>query len=108
MDQHSLRRLAKGGIARFPPADLGPLADWCWDYGEATGDARYCSLWRALHPIAEAFDDRGALPTELVNHFDAVLNELLDGVLDAETAESGSMLARSLREQLLRPESGGL
>lgn len=106
MDLPSLRRLGSDGIGRFPPSELGPLADWCWDYGEATGDARYCSLWRALRPIADMFDDRGAVPTKLVSHFNAVLNQLLADVLDAETAESGSMLARSLREQLLGPESG--
>jgi len=106
LDLHSLRRLASEGIGGLPPSALGDLADWCWDYGEATGDARYCSLWRALRPIADTFEADDAVPTESVNRFDAVLNQRLDDVLDAETAESGSMLARSMREQLFRPENG--
>jgi hypothetical protein len=56
MDLEDIRRLATGGIGAFPPTALPTAAAWLWDYGEATGDARYCSLSRTIEMITAAFD----------------------------------------------------
>lgn len=78
------------------------LAEWCWDYGEATGDARYCSLWRALNLINELFEPHRGISPDLVSQLDLVLRRGLPEILDAETAESASQFARGLREELFR------
>src|SRR5215217_1232461 len=81
VDQASLRRLAEQGLAPFPPAAIGSLADWCWDMGETTGDARYCSLWRALSWIGDLFDDTCGVPTAAVERLDMTLREWIPAIL---------------------------
>lgn len=100
MDRNSLLRLANDGIARFPPADLQTLADWCWDYGEATGDARYCSLWRCLDLLAERFAQFEALAAEDVSFYDGLLRACMADILDASESALAASLARQLREQM--------
>jgi hypothetical protein len=101
MDHQSLRRLADDGLAAYPPVDITTLADWCWEYGEATGDARYSSLWRALRSIVCSFEDTDALPTLTVMRIDALLRESVPDIVDAESPEAGAQLARRMREDLL-------
>lgn len=100
MDQNSLRRLAETGIREFPPGDLAHLADWCWDFGEATGDARYCSLSRSFGMIADLFESHGAAPLDLVLALDELVQSRIGPILDAETAADGSYLARLFREDV--------
>lgn len=101
LDQFSLRRLADDGLARFPPARLHEAAEWCWEFGAATGDARWCLLSRTLARLAAPFvDSIGALPSELVDQIDAVLREQLPDVLSATSAVEGASLARLLDESL--------
>ena len=100
MDQASLYRLAEQGLARFPPTALNSLADYCWDRSEATGDARYSSLWRTIAWINDLFDDYGGLPTDLVNNLDGILRARLAGVLEAGSPEEGAHLGRLMREDL--------
>jgi hypothetical protein len=72
MDQRSLQRLTDGGIATYPPAQLGHLAEWCWDFGEATGDARYCSLSRTVWVLADLWKHHDGVATSLVADLDAL------------------------------------
>ena len=101
MDRHSLERLAADGIAAFPPSQLASLADWCWDFSEATGDARYSSLSCTVRMIAQLFaDENYAPPVERVAAIDAALRQYMPEVLQAADAASGAVLARSLRETI--------
>jgi hypothetical protein len=78
---------------------LRNLADYCWDYGEASGDARYCSLWRTLDQIVEVFEDDGYMQTRTLDRVDQALKRYLPDVLSAPTAEEGALCARRLREE---------
>jgi hypothetical protein len=99
MDVDDIRRLATTGIAAFPPTALESAADWLWDFGEATGDARYCSLSRTIGMIADAFEDTyESLPNSVVGAVDIVLSERLPEVLSATSSRDGSALARLTRE----------
>lgn len=103
MDLQSLARLADEGIASFPPYALSDLSEWCWDYCEATGDARYCSLSSAIHAIANLFDGgRGQPSTTLVSRIDDLLREAIPDVLSADTQDHGSQLSRILRLAIFR------
>ncbi len=97
---YSLQKLAAAGIPQFPPAELATLFDWCWDYGESTGDARYCSLSRSIQVINELFEPYGAVPTELINSLDGVLAARLVTVISAPSPEAGSKLAKALRQEI--------
>lgn len=100
MDRSALLQLAEGGLAAFPPSSLADLAAWCWDFGEASGDARYCSLSRTLDMIAEPFEEHGALDSAVVAVINAVLHDALGDVLSAESPQDGAILARSLRFEI--------
>ena len=102
MDQNSLRQLAEQGIGNFPPVRLGDLSAWCWDFGEVTGDARFCSLSRALSVIVDLFDLHSEqVPSVLVEQLDVLLKQSISGILHAETAEHGSFLSRQLRKAVV-------
>lgn len=105
MSQQQLRRLAEDGLAALPPSELGPLAVWCWEWCEATGDGRYCILSRLLKGIDDSFgdaDEDGGVTQDFADRIDAVLARELPGVLDAESAEIGTAVARTLRDDLAR------
>ena len=102
MNRDALLRLADSGIAAFPPVELHHLADWCWDFGESTGDARYSSLARSIYIIADLFDLNGAAETATVRQLDTVLNRSIGEILEAESAELGAHLARTMRESIGR------
>jgi hypothetical protein len=93
--------LAERGVAAFPPSNLSTLAEWCWDFGESSGDARYCSLYRTLSMVATPFDEDDALSSDAVATIDGIMRTSLPDVLAAESAADGSLLARALREQIL-------
>jgi hypothetical protein len=103
LELNSLLRLADQGIQSLLPDDLRRLADWCWDYGEATGDARYCSLWKALDRVVEAFTDQGHVTNEKLEHLNLVLARDLPGIVSEKDPASASMQARSMREALFGP-----
>lgn len=109
MDVDDIRRLATTGLAAFPPTALESAADWLWDYGEATGDARYCSLSKAIGTIAVAFEDRyGSLPSPVIAALDDILSERLVDVLSASSPADGSRLARLTREAVAEALRGPL
>jgi hypothetical protein len=91
MDQSSLHRLAKQGLRQLPPSSLPDLAEWCWDSGETSGDARYCSLSRTLNLIWGTFEPHGAASRELVDALDQLLSTQLTAVIQADTAELGAL-----------------
>src|SRR4051794_19499987 len=99
MDEATLRRLAEVGITRLPAERLTDLVSWCWDRGETTGNAWYCSLARMLKPIDEVLvheDEHGALPAGLAE-IDAAIRDRLPAVLDADDPILAALLARELR-----------
>lgn len=102
MDQYSLLRLAEEGLAAFPPARLGDAADWCWQHGAATGDARWCLLSRTLALLAVPFDDGEGLLSQTMTAADEVLRRHLSDVVLAAEAIEGSGLATLLDEELWR------
>jgi hypothetical protein len=77
VDQTSLQRLADVGIAAFPPGQMDELAVWCWDYGIATGDARWCALWRLIAELVSAWgkDMELGVPPPLVDRWDQLLTK---------------------------------
>jgi hypothetical protein len=102
LDLNSLLRLASSGVSSYPPADLPTLADWCWDHGETTGDARYCSLWRSLSAIVDLFDAHGAVPVAVTAALDRIFQESLPDIVAAPDVEVGAGMARALRESVMR------
>jgi hypothetical protein len=107
MDLEDIRRLATGGIGAFPPTALPTAAAWLWDYGEATGDARYCSLSRTIEMITAAFDaNYEGLGNAILNEVDGVLATRMPDALGAELPSDGSTLARLMREAVCQALSG--
>lgn len=101
MDEAELERLAAHGLSAILPVErLRTVADYCWDHGETSGDARYCSLWRTLDEICEVFEDAGYMRTRTVDRIDQVFRRHLPGVLSASSAEEGALQARRLREEI--------
>lgn len=93
-----IRRLAVDGFD-----NLGQLGEDSWDYGEATGDARYCSIGRMLLLIHEWWiehDECGGVPKAVVAELEQLLGPRLVAILDAPEAGVASRLARSLREEV--------
>lgn len=97
MDLSTLRRLADEGLAALPPTRLADLGSWCWDWGVATGDARYCVLSRTFRMLDDWWDT-GVPYTSVVDRLDAVLARELPSVLDVPGAADGSALATHLHE----------
>src|SRR5437870_13663830 len=99
----SLQRLAEAGLANLPAERLLEVAEEAWSWGEATGDARYCLLWRMLHMINGWFGEGegGALAAPVVEHIDDTIMRELPGVLNAQSPEEGTVLAATLREHLV-------
>ncbi len=66
-----------------------------------TGDARYCSVGETIGFIVEFFENHGAMETGTISNLSHALKHNLGGVLHAETAETGVLLGRNLREEVL-------
>jgi hypothetical protein len=99
MDLSSLRRLAEQGIENFPPVKLADLSAWCWDFGEATGDARFLSLSRVIDLIVDLFESNSdQAPTDLIEQLNPLLRQSIPAILNAKTIEQGTLLSRQLRE----------
>lgn len=67
------------------------------------GDGRYCSLSRTLSTVHDWWaehDERGGLPTSLLDGLDSVVRQDLPRVIETEDPSSGGMLARELRETI--------
>lgn len=109
MDEAALERLAEFGLDELFPVErpgrpveqLRDVAEYCRDRCETTGDARYCLLGETIGFIVELFGDYGAMENRTINDLSHVLKRRLGDVLRAETVETGVLLARNLREEVL-------
>lgn len=104
MDYSTLSRLGAEGLAAVPGDQLTTLADWCEDWAEATGDARYCFIARALGAVAgwrEEHDEAGGVPAEFLSEIDSLVRAELPAALAAETPSHGAHLAADLCRQVL-------
>lgn len=100
MDETAIRRVCDNGLESAPATR--DLEAWCWDHAEATGDARFCGLARALGQVADTWDAYGALPANVAADIAAVFAQHLPDILDVSTPEEGAGLARLLREDVIR------
>ena len=110
MDEAELEHLAEFGLDELflverpgerPVERLRAVAAYCRDRCETLGDARYCLLGATIGFIVKFFEDYGAMATRTVNDLSHALKRDLGSVLHAETAETGVLLARNLREEIL-------
>jgi hypothetical protein len=101
LDESELERLSEHGLAALLPSErLRAVAEYCWDKGETTGDARYCSLWRTISYVVEVFEEFGAMEAPTFKSVDYAFRRHLRAVLRASTVEEGALLARSFREEI--------
>jgi hypothetical protein len=98
VDEASLKELGLSGLVSAP--HLRTLEAWCWERAEATGDARFCGIARALENIAEAWDDRRVLPPVITSELQTAFRIHLPSTLAVSAAEEGAGLARLLREEV--------
>lgn len=96
-----LRLLATDGFAAVPPRRFGDLSDACWDWCEATGDGRFCSLARTLRLVDEWWSEYDAVPTRLSLEIEREFVLWLGDVLDSEDLASGATSSRSLRQRVM-------
>ncbi len=104
MDYSTLSRLGAEGLAAVPQDQLTTLADWCQDWAEATGDARYCFIAKALSAAdswREEHDEAGRVPEDLLAEIDTLVRTELPTALAAETPSHGARLAADLCRQVL-------
>ena len=103
MDLETLQRLAREGFNGVPGDRLTDLWLWCRDFCEASGDGRYCAISETIRSVDEwrmEHDERGGVPTALLDEIERLLTSLLPAAIGAELASDGAMLARSMREQV--------
>lgn len=99
VDLEDIRRLAGSGIEAFPITSLETAADWLWDYAEATGDARYCSLSRTVAMIWAEYEDHSEqIAMATLGALDEALAAGIIDVLNQPSAADGALVARQLRE----------
>jgi hypothetical protein len=106
VDQSMLETLAFDGIAGVGGNMLASLADWCWDWCEATGNGAYASISVTLRRIDRWWSEYSAIPTVILESLDDLLRRDLPHILAAEDPSSAAQMARSLRleaEALLLP-----
>lgn len=96
-----LDRLASSGFSAVPPSAFADLAQDCWDWCEASGDGRYCSLSRMLTAVDAWWSEYEAIPRSLSDAIESTLKAWLGDVLTAPDAATGANLARLLRQQVL-------
>lgn len=103
MDLTSLQTLAHQGFDGIKGDQLGDLAEWCRDYSEATGDARYATIGEALFELSEwwSFHSRsGGIPFRLMVDIEEVIRRRLPEILDISSAQDAAPLARSFRKEV--------
>lgn len=106
MDIGTLERFSRDGFTAVAPDQLADLGRWCWDWCEATGDGRFCSLAALFHAIDQWWDEYQVVSTTLARTIEVTLIAGLGDVLAAGSPEEGSHFARLLRQAvlpLLRP-----
>lgn len=101
MDHESLRRLADNGFDGLSADRLGDLASWCWDWSEASGDTRFCSLARSFSAVDSWWTEHEVIPRVLRSEIEQVLREDLPDVLEASEPATAAHFARLMRQRLL-------
>jgi hypothetical protein len=101
MDLTTLHRLADGGLDALPVDHWADLSAWCWDWAEASGDARFCSLARALTAVDEWMSAHGVVPDDVWRNIDRVCREDLPGVLAPSDPTAAAALGRQFRQRVL-------
>jgi hypothetical protein len=94
VDQNSLRLLADSGFKEYLPDEFLALAEWCWDFGVASADARYFVLSRVFCVVYEAFGDAGVVTAEVYRGLDDVLSRSLKAIIDEQDPLAATLLAK--------------
>src|SRR5580658_363533 len=105
MDLGSLQTLAYQGFAGIKGDQLADLAEWCRDYSEATGDARYFSIGQALSELSEWWsrhDLGNGIPFRLMTEIEEIIKRSLPGILATASARDAAPLARNFRQEIKR------
>ena len=103
MDLSTLRDLAVQGFTAVRGDQLGALAEWCQDYSEATGDARYASVGQGLDELFEWWsehDRSGGIPLVLRNEIEETIKSRLPLILATTDPADAAPLARDFRQEL--------
>jgi hypothetical protein len=97
-DSSTLERLAADGFVAVDLNELFDLVEWCWDWGIATGDARYCVMWRVLHAVEEWLREHQeqGIATRLLDHVDGLVRRGLTDALAASAASSGAQFVHQM------------
>jgi hypothetical protein len=106
--RRELERLVDQGFGQAVGPNLRELARGCRIACETSGDARYCVVAQMLDGLAawlEDHDESGGVPIELLGEIQSVVAQGLPAVLDADSSATGTAIARSLRETVLRMRS---
>ena len=101
MDKSSLRLLAKDGFTAYPPSELPVLANWCWDFGVASADARYFVLSRIFSIVSEAFGEAELVTAEVYRGLNDTLVRSLEAIIDEQDPLAATSLANGLLEDVL-------
>jgi hypothetical protein len=101
MDQGTLRALAEEGFGAVPPNEFEHLARDCWDWCEATGDGRYCSLAHTLAAVSSWWSEYEAVPRSLSEDIERVFLAWLGDIMACEDRAAGANLARLFRQEVL-------
>ena len=96
--QAEFLRLAREGLAAFPPEDLARLAREAEGYCHESGVVLYCVLGKIASDLAWRWEDVDAVPTTLLTTLDGVLSHALPRVLNE--GEGAYVLATALREEI--------
>jgi hypothetical protein len=102
VDLATLERLASSGFDAVSGVQLRDLAAWCWDWGVATGDARYCVISVVLGAVDRWWDEQG-VPQDLLLEVEQILQRGLTDSLAAPDAASGAQLAHEMGSALPLP-----
>lgn len=84
-------------------SEIGDLATWCHDWCIASGDARFCVLSEVLDDIDRWWtehDERGGVPSALLEQIDTCLRPGLTTVLELEDAAVAAQIANDLRAEV--------
>lgn len=101
MDLTRLEHLASEGFVAVGPDEFGDLWRWCWDWCEATGDGRFCTLADLLRTVDQWWDECQVVPTTLARAIEQRFMEGLPAILAADTPQAGCHFARLLRQETL-------
>jgi hypothetical protein len=95
-----LQQLADDGCSALSYAELHDLAEWCWDYCVATGDARFCVFFRILHTVNQWQGEQGVPKRLLDDVVDPIFKRGLRNALEAPNPASGAQFAQAMAQEV--------